>query len=391
MSKKRLSLLLCLILILQLWGCTLPEEKRFKNPREETIWDFTEPTQPPIETKPLTPPSIPTAKDIVRQMSTPEQVAQLFLVKCPAGGASDLLRDYHVGGIILFSQDTAGHTPNTLRAKLKDYQDLVPNKLIVAVDEEGGLVNRVSIREEFRSEPFPSVRHAYDQYGIHGVRDQEAEKARLLKDCGINVNLGPVCDLVTEDTAFMADRSMCLTPKGTSEVVETIVKVMEKHGVGSVLKHFPGYGNSTGDTHTGMVVDDRTEEMLWAYDLKPFQAGIEAGVGAVMVNHGILSKIAPDSPACLSADVIHILRSKLDFEGVIITDDITMGAVTNYLDVNEAAVQAILAGCDMIVTAWSEEQYEAVCTAVQKGRISKDRLAESVERIIQWKMDLGLL
>lgn len=396
MITKRLTVLICLILLVQLTGCIVPEEHRYRNPPEYTT-DQPEPTKAPekpteppkpTETKP---PAKKTASELASEMTLEEKVAQLFLVKCPAGGAEKLLKEYPVGGIVLFGQDTADEIPATFREKMASYQSLAPHKLLIAVDEEGGIVNRVSIRKSFRDEPFPSVRSAYDRGGIEGVREQEGEKARFLRDLGINVNFGPVCDLVTRDDAFMASRSLRLPDSTTYDVVMAIVDEMDRHDVGSVLKHFPGYGNARGDTHTGAVIDDRTESQLWEKDLRPFKGGVKAGVGGVMVNHSIYSSIDPSAPACLSEKVVQILRRDLNFNGVIITDDITMGAVTDHYDVNEAAVQAILAGCDMILTGWSADQYRAVCNAVDQGRISEARLTESVVRILQWKIDLGLI
>lgn len=381
MMKKRLCILLCLILLVQLCGCVLPEDERFVN--------YTEPHRPASTT-----PGKKSAAQIVSEMDKREKIAQLFLVKCPDGGASALLEEYDVGGIILYGQDTAGETPDSLRAELQAYQDLTVLKLLIAVDEEGGPINRVSIHDTFRSEPFPSVRSAYDRNGIQAVREQEGEKSRLLRDLGIHVNLGPICDLVSEDNAIMANRSMRLPTADTCDVVSATVKVMGENGVGAVLKHFPGFGNSTGDLTTGKIVAAQQEERAyWDDDFKPFQAGIKAGAGAVMVSHVLANALDPRGPACLSGTVVDgILRRKLGFDGVVITDDINQQVIEEYFNSNEACVQAIMAGCDMILTAWSEEKFNAVYDAVYTlGRISVDRLDESVERIIQWKMDLGLL
>lgn len=387
-------MLLCLILLVQLCGCALPEDQRFTNPPEDIEWERTEPTEtrkPDPEPVPPAPPAEKTAEDIADDLTLKQQVAQMFLVKCPAGGAAELLESYHVGGIILFSQDTAGETPDSLRSEIQGYQDQVPVHLIVAVDEEGGTVNRISNRKAFRDEPFPAPHDVYMDGGISAIKEMEAEKARFLKDLGINVNLAPVCDVVSEDDAFMADRSLRLTEIETAETIAAMVKTMQSNGVGAVLKHFPGYGNLIGDTHTGKVVDDRSIAVLRAYDFLPFQKGIKAGVGAVMVGHSIVNAIDPTRPATLSKEVHRVLREDMEFKGVIITDDLAMGAITELYDAGEAAVQAILAGNDLLLTNWSVKQYEAVLDAVAEGRISPERIRESCIRIIQWKKDLGLL
>lgn len=394
MRARHLFVIVCLLAFV-LSGCTLPEEHRFINPTESISWEPTEPapTTAPAETttQPTVPPSIKTAEDLADDLSLSQQVAQLFLVKCPADGAAELLEEYQVGGIILFGQDTAGETPASLKAKLDEYQSYCPIPLIVAVDEEGGDVNRVSSRPAFRSEKFESPREIYLNGGLKALRETEAEKAQLLKRVGINVNLAPVCDVVTEDNAFMADRSLRLTEKATGEAVAAMVKTMQQNGVGAVLKHFPGYGNLTGDTHTGAVNDPRSLDMLKAYDFVPFRDGIKAGAGAVMVNHSISSNYGGGSPATLSEKVHLLLRNDLGFKGVIMTDDLDMGAISNDYTAGEAAVLAVLAGNDMLITSWNEEQFNAVLYAADTKRIPREQLRQSVIRILQWKMDLGLL
>ena len=393
MKKRIIALLLCICTLTVLFGCAVPEEHRFVNPTEWVEWEPTDPpavkpTDPaPAET---TPPHL-TAKDMAKRLSDRDLVAQLFLVKCPADGAAKLLRDHHVGGIILYSSDVSGHTPATLSAELSDWQERSPIPLIVAVDEEGGDVVRLSNNKNFRSERFPAPSEVYYEGGLDALRDIEAEKAELLKSCGINVNLSPVCDVVSEETGFMASRSLFQTAKTTGKAVSTMVKTMQGRGIGAVLKHFPGYGNLTGDTHTGKVVDDRDKEFLQAYDFVPFEYGIRAGAGAVMVGHSIVNKLDPTAPASLSGEVHRVLRKELGFQGVIITDDLTMGAVTDTYESGEAAVQALHAGNDLLITAWSEHQFNAIYEALTDGRLSRKTLENCAERIIQWKMDLGLL
>lgn len=394
MMKRILSILLCVICVLSLCACSVPEENRFINPTESVEWTPTEP-KPTQATEPVpattVPPSAKTAEDLADDLSLAQQVAQLFLVKCPTDGASKLLDQHHVGGVVLFSQDIAGETPDTLKTKLTGYQSYVPIPLIVAVDEEGGTVTRISNREAFRSEKFKSPQEIYLEGGLKALRETETEKAQLLKRVGINVNLAPVCDVVTEDKAYMADRSLRLTEKATGEAVAAMVKATQSCGVGAVLKHFPGFGNLTGNTHTDQVVDDRSLEMLQTYDLVPFQMGIDANVGAVMMSHSIVNCIDKTRPASLSDKAVSVLRNDLGFQGVIITDDLMMGAISDTYDAGEAAVMAIQAGNDMLLTAWSDAQYQAILDAVNTNRISLERIRESVVRIIQWKMDLGLL
>ena len=393
MKHRTIALVLCLCCIAALFGCSVPEEYRYITPTEYLPW---EPTDPPAD-KPTEPAPTQTeaprlsARDMAEELEVPELVAQLFLVKCPDGGAESLLREYHVGGIVLDSNDLNGKTPNSLRSTLGDWQDYAPIPLLVAVNEEGGDCVTLSGREEFRSEPFSAPRQIYYDGSISAIRDSEAEKAKLLKSCGINVNLAPVCDVACEDSALMARRSLFQTPKTTGKAIAAMVKTMQKHQVGAVLKHFPGYGSIRLDTQDGKVTDQRELAALESYDLLPFVYGIDAGAGAVMVSHLTVISMDANNPASLSEKVLHKLRGELGFRGVILTDDLQKGAITQNYSPEMAAIQAIQAGNDMILTSWSEDVYDAIVAAVHSGEISRDQLVDSAERIIQWKMDLGLL
>lgn len=393
MRNRMIALLLCICSMTALFGCAVPEEHRFINPTESMEW---EPTEPPA-TKPAAPapsetqaPHL-TAEDMARRLSDRDLVAQLFLIRCPGSEIEELLKEYHVGGIVLFASDTDGETPDSLKKKLSGWQEHSPIPLIVAVDEEGDTVVRLSSNKNFRSERFPAPKDVYYEGGLVGLRQIETEKAELLKRCGINVNLAPVCDVVSDEGAFMASRSLFQTAKTTGKAVATMVKTMQKNGVGAVLKHFPGYGDLPDDTHTGKVVDNRSLEFLWEYDLVPFASGIDAGAGAVMVGHSIVNALDTKDPASLSAPVHELLRDQLGFDGVIMTDDLMMSAVTDVYESGEAAVQAIQAGNDLLITSWSERQFEAILDALDDERLSREMLVASVTRIIQWKMDLGLL
>lgn len=395
MRHRIVALLLCISCLTALCACAVPEEYRYVNPVESTGWTPTEPSVPaPAESAPteaVTEPARLTARDMASRLSDRDLVAQLFLIKCPGAEIEELLQEYHVGGIILFSSDASGETPDSLNQKLSGWQEHAPIPLIVAVDEEGDTVVRLSSNKNFRSERFPAPKDVYYNSGLDGLREVESEKAQLLKRCGINVNLAPVCDVVSDDDAFMASRALCQTAKITGKAVATMVKTMQKNGVGAVLKHFPGYGNLPDDTHTGKVVDNRSLEFLREYDFVPFASGIEAGAGAVMVGHCIVNVLDSAHPASLSAPVHERLRKELDFQGVIMTDDLMMSAVADLYESSEAAVQAILAGNDLLITSWSQSQYDAISSALKNGRITREQLVDSVERIIQWKMDLGLL
>ena len=160
--------------------------------------------------------------------------------------------------------------------------------------------------------------------------------------------------------------------------------------IGCVLKHFPGYGNNV-DTHTGIAIDERPYEQFVAEDFLPFQAGIKAGAGSVLVSHNVVTCMDESLPASLSPEVHRVLREELDFDGVILTDDLAMDAVEAYAQDGSVAVLAILAGNDMVVTTDFETQIPLVIDAVHTGLIPEEMIDQAVGRVLGWKYDLGIL
>ena len=357
------------------------------------------PTQPPAETPPATTVPAETTQpteppDPIRErmdlMSLPERVGQLFLARCSASTAIQDIQQYHLGGFVLFGADFREETPESLKAKLKTYQNAAKIPLLLAVDEEGGTVTRVSRYPAFRDSNFASPRNLYAWGGMEWVLAVEEEKSALLSGLGLNVNLAPVCDITTNPASFMYDRSLGQDTETTSQFVSGAVTAMARHQVGSVLKHFPGYGNNT-DTHVGMALDTRSLEELEGCDLIPFAAGIEAGCGGILVSHTFVNALDSELPASLSPSVHQYLRQEMGFHGVIVTDDLVMQAITDLYGAGEAAVLAVLAGNDLLISTEYALQYEAVLAAVLDGRIDMDTLNSAVYRVLEWKTELGLM
>ena len=383
---KRFAFLLSLLL---LCGCAAQEAAQTS---VSTVAPTTAPTTPPTTAPTQPAPTEP--EDPIRlmlnQMSLEERVGQLFLARCDANTAVTDLQTYHLGGFVLFAQDFEGQTPDSLREKLTSYQSAAKIPMLIAVDEEGGTVTRVSRYSAFRASPFLSPREYYEQGGMELVVQAEEEKSQLLHELGISVNLGPVCDLADDPQAFMYQRSMGSDIQTVSDFVTGTVQIMGENSIGSALKHFPGYGNNT-DTHTGMAVDSRTLDELAQRDLLPFAAGIQAGCDAILVSHTIVEAFDPSLPASLSPAVHQYLREDMSFSGVILTDDLVMQAITDTYGAGEAAVMAVLAGNDLLCSTEYATQYQAVLDAVLEGRIDIDVLNQAVRHVLQWKIDLGLL
>ena len=358
----------------------------------ETLPTETVPADVPTDPEPLS--AVPAPVDPVRQMisdmSLEQRVGQLFLARCNADTAAADIQQYHLGGLVLFGSDFENQTPDSMRQTIAAYQNSAEKPLLIAVDEEGGDVTRISQFPAFRDRRFSSLRKRYDQGGLESVLAEEEEKCRLLSDLGINVNLGPVCDITTEPEAFMYSRSLGQDAQTTAEVTASTVNLMNAFSIGSVLKHFPGYGNNV-DTHTGIAVDTRALSELEERDLVPFTAGIQAGCGAVMVGHIIVEALDRELPASLSPAVHRYLREELGFSGVIMTDDLVMQAITDQYGAGEAAVMAVLAGNDLLCSTEYAVQYQAVLQAVLDGRIDIDVLNSALRNVLEWKISLGLL
>ena len=341
---------------------------------------------------PTVPPETAPQKDAIdlaiEDMSLEQRVGQLFLARCNKDTVLTDLSQYHLGGLVLFGEDFEGQTPETMTKLLTSYQAAADYPLLLAVDEEGGDVTRISRNSAFRDKRFSSLRARWNRGGLEAVLSEEEEKCQLLAGLGINVNLGPVCDIATDPSAFLYNRSLGQDAETTAQVISSIVSLMNQEHIGSVLKHFPGYGNNA-DTHTGIALDSRSLSELEENDLLPFAAGIQAGCGAVMVGHVIVEAMDDSLPASLSPAVHDYLRDTMGFTGVIMTDDLVMQAITDQYGAGEAAVMAVLAGNDLLCSTEYTTQYPAVLQAVLDGRISVDTLNAAVRHVLEWKQQVA--
>lgn len=380
--------LICLLCVILLAGCAIaPVSESEYTPATEIAptrsinFQPNEPTLSPV-------PAFP--QSLLESMTIEERVGQLFLARCDAETAVSDIEKLHLAGFILFSKDFQNQTPDSISQTLSSYQSASKIPLLLAVDEEGGSVTRVSSHRAFRSNPFPSPRDTFRTGGLEAVLEVEEEKYKLLSELGLNVNMGPVCDIADDPNAFLYARSLGQDSFVTAEFVSRTVRLARAYRVGSVLKHFPGYGNNS-DTHTGITTDRRSLEAFWEKDLIPFSGGISAGANCVLVSHTIVEAFDSTLPASLSPEVHAFLRDSLGFQGVILTDDLVMEAITDQFGAGEAAVLAVLAGNDLLCSTEYAVQYQAVLEAVQSGRIGSDTLDTAVLRVLQWKQDLGLI
>lgn len=325
-------------------------------------------------------------EDRLAAMTLEEKVGQLFWARVPSNHQIEDLQSYHLSGYILFGRDFEGRSLEDIKALTKGYQAAAKIPLLIGSDEEGGTVTRIS---SILKTPFQSPMALYHQGGMEAVLSDTKQKSELLKSVGINAGLFPVADLARNHSAFIYDRTIGQDAQTTASYVQQIVEELKKSKVGSTLKHFPGYGDN-GDSHTAIIQDNRSLDELRQADFLPFRAGIDAGAGSVLVSHNILSKI-DTVPSSISPKITDLLRKELHFKGVIMTDDLDMAGLANFVSQEEAAFQVIVAGNDLILGSSYQTQIPYLLKKISSGELTEERIDESVRRILTWKYDLGLL
>lgn len=400
--KKYLIMMLCFLLLIS--GCTKSSDGSSvaKPPTEEA--EEVVPALSPEEMAELERQAEETrlaqeVEDALKHLTLEEKVGQLFFAACPATDAPSAVTQYHLGGILLFTrdyQDISGNwlTAETFAEKISSLQTAAQDdtgiSLFIGSDEEGGTVTRASRNLNLFEIKFPSPQTLYQTEGLEGLLLKTTSFNEQLLSYGVNVNFAPVCDISTHSTDFIYDRSFGQDAAATADYISQVVTAMGSAGVGSVLKHFPGYGSNV-DTHTGIAMDTRPYEQFTAEDYLPFLSGIDAGAPFVLVSHNIVTCLDEAYPASLSPAWHVQLRSHLGFDGIILTDDLNMGAVQSYAKEGNIAVLALQAGNDMIVTSDFEQQISTVLDAVENGTLSEDIINNACRRVLTGKQRLHLL
>lgn len=391
------NLLICMMIFL-LTGCsiiTVPppnsDTGSTENPPAE------EPAEPAIPEEPVEPEDTSLfheykneAVKVLEKMTLEEKIGQMFLVRCPDKEQLDLYLSMKPGGFILFGRDFAEKTREQVINDIGYYQNSSDIPMIIGVDEEGGTVVRVSSNPLLAKERFKSPQELYSIGGLEEIKNDASRKSELLLNLGINLNLAPVADVSVNKADFINMRAFGKGADETAAYVKTVVEAMKESGISSTLKHFPGYGNNI-DTHTGSAYDTRTYEQFINNDFIPFEAGIESGTESILVSHNVVEAIDSSLPASLSKNVIDILRNRMEFTGIVMTDDLSMGAIAELQTEFPPEVLAVLAGNDMLIVTDFENSFETLVNAVKIGGISIKRIDESVLRILQWKLYMNLM
>ncbi len=327
------------------------------------------------------------ANNLLQKMTIDEKIGQLFLVRYNEEQSPSILNNYMPAGFVFFAQDFANKTIDQVKQMIDAAQSHAKIPLLTAVDEEGGKVVRISSNKELVPTPFQSSSELYNTGGWDLIRQDTIYKSSILKNLGLNVNLAPVVDVVTNPEAYMYERSFKQDVSNTTKYAKLVIEASKNTGVSYTLKHFPGYGNNS-DTHVGQSLDTRTLNDLEKNDFLPFTAGIQSGAEAVLVSHNVVKSIDANNLASLSRSIHNILRNQLHFTGVIITDDLSMAATSEITNKN---VLALLAGNDLMITTDYEESINAIKQALQEQKISEVSINRAALQVLAWKYYKGIL
>ena len=385
--NRLMAAMLAALTLLSLAACGSAPQTAEPSPASAPPSIAYEPSPAPIPEPPVDP-----LEKLLGSMTLEEKVGQLFFVRCPVENAAEDVQAYHLGGYILFGRDTKDKTANELIQAIQSYQDNASIPLLIGVDEEGGSVVRVSSNPCLRSSKFQSPQKLFASGGMERITADAREKDVLLEALGFNVNLAPVADVSTNSHDFIYPRTFGQDAAATADYVSAVTAQMAADGMGSVLKHFPGYGDNA-DTHTGIAVDERPYEDFVNSDFLPFSAGFQSGgaMTAVLVSHNIVECMDGELPASLSPNVHRVLREELGFDGVVMTDDLAMEAVSAYAGDGAVAVMALEAGNDLVLTTDYRTQIPKVLDAVENGTLEEAVIDAACRRVLRWKQALGLL
>lgn len=321
------------------------------------------------------------AEETLQTLTLDEKIGQMLLVRLPDANAIEELQKYNFGGYLLFAKDFKNKSEQTVKNDIASLQEASKIPLLIAADEEGGTVVRVSSNPQLAPQKFKSPSELYRIGGLDKIREDTIEKSNVLSNLGVNLNLAPVVDVSTNANDFMYKRALGQNAELTSEYAKTVIEASKEGNVSYTLKHFPGYGNNV-DTHVGTSVDNRTYEDILNNDILPFKSGIESGAEAVLVSHNIVTSIDENNAASLSENIHKLLREDLKFTGIIITDDLYMGAVSND---PEVAIKAVSAGNDILIVTDYKKAVTDIKKAVEDGIITEDEIDQKVKRILSWK------
>uniref|UniRef100_UPI00402953A7 glycoside hydrolase family 3 protein n=1 Tax=Candidatus Scatomorpha intestinigallinarum TaxID=2840923 RepID=UPI00402953A7 len=394
LRKSAVCLILSLLLALSACG-TAPEEPALPSPDAEGV--ATPAPTPTPEPTPTPDPVLTRAEELLAGMSLREKLCQLMIVRpevltgeSPVTAAGETTRlaleQYPVGGLI-YSVDNLV-TQEQTREMIENTQSYSKIPLIISADEEGGNVGRLMYK---LGTTFIHSMYSYKDMGEDTAYQNALTIGTDMVSCLFNTDFAPVADVWTNPAnTVIGDRAYSDEFGQASELVAAAVRGFTESGVICCVKHFPGHGDTSTDTHEGAAVVDKSLEELRSGEFLPFEAGIEAGVDMVMVGHITVTAV-DDEPATISHEVITgLLREELGWDGVVVTDSLDMGALAGY-EIGEVCVKYLEAGGDIMLGIPDlAAALTALETAVTEGRLTEQRIDESALRVLMLKLSHGI-
>jgi beta-N-acetylhexosaminidase len=333
-------------------------------------------------------------------LSLEQKIGQRLLFGIPGTRVGErtrrLVREGFLGGVLINKQNITSR--EQLTRFTSELQELArrnrpPIGLLVAVDQEGGRVSRLDLDRLSRFPPPHDWAGYGDPFYIEAVAYITAREALQL---GCNLNLAPVLDLYAlGDGTIIGDRSMGAEASEVASLGLAYLAGARRAGMAAAIKHFPGHGRTVVDTHEKLAVLEVDRQTLWDHDLLPFRKAIEGGVEAVMTAHILYPRLDPDYPVTLSERILRgLLRGRLGFEGVVISDDIEMGALAANYPTREILKRAVLAGVDIVLAVGGLDALKLIGELkglVASGELSEEQIDEGVRRVLRLKLKYGLL
>ena len=319
------------------------------------------------------------ALEKLKNMKIEEKVGQMLLVRIPEKEKLEPINNYHIGGYILFGRDTKDKTKIELINEIKNYQNNSKIPLLIAIDEEGGTVSRLSSNKNIISNPFLSSQEIYKNNGFPGIKDDTINKNKILYELGINLNLAPVADVSTNENDYIYKRSFGKNAILTAKYIETVITNTD-YKVSYTLKHFPGYGDNK-DTHKGIAIDNRSYTSFKQNDFLPFIAGIKSNVNSILFSHNYMNCVDKINPTSISPNVHNILK-ELNFNNITITDDLSMNGLNN---IENKYLKAVLAGNNILIVTDYKNAYNEILNAYKNKQISDTLIDYLVSKNIAWK------